>query len=91
MKKYIINEEEFNYWCNYVYDCSKKDLTSNYIWHKLNLFLKNKQPVEEIASGEVTAYGDDEAWAYIGDKNIDCLISDKYNGKNIKIYIEVVK
>ncbi len=48
-------------------------------------FVKDKKPVEEVASGEVS-FGKDDL-ALINNKHIEfCFL--KFGGKNIKIYIE---
>jgi len=52
-------------------------------------FLKSKQPIEEIASGEVFASGElYETYAEVGAYNLGEEL-EKYNGKNIKIYVQI--
>lgn len=84
--KYIIEEEEL------------KDLVSGYytfsgqpVYKWVNDFLKSKTPVEKIADGELF-YKGKKSWIRNAEyKNKADPVFKKYEGKNIKIYIEVSK
>ncbi len=58
----------------------------------VNDFIATKRPVELVGEGLLT---DDSEYVYISSnkpmQNLDDLLTDKYNNKNIKIYIEEVK
>ena len=73
------------------YILTKDDLLDlKYEVPSVKIFLKSKQPVKEIASGEVFANGElYETFAEVGAYHLGEEL-EKYNGKNIKIYVEVI-
>ena len=90
MKQYVISEEELDY----LKDCMKDDSSAISAGNDLIEEIKSKQPVEEIARGEVTVDEEDgETW--VGDPDINgtpiaCELG-KLEGKNIKVFIQEEK
>jgi hypothetical protein len=96
--KYIVSEEELS---NIVAKCMQSHSIQT-AWDTLNDFLKSKKPVEEIASGEVVTWLENEGGIgnifvnQRGKEKINLIsiadfIPQKYwkklKGKSIKIYI----
>lgn len=77
MNNYVISEEEL------------RKLVS--LQCNINLWLKDKQPIEMIASGEIF-YKGKKAWIKNPEYDSkDEAIFRKFNGKSIKIYVEEIK
>ena len=90
MKQYLISEEDLKEFANNV-KFNHPSVSSDWQTDK---FLKSKQEVVEIASGEVTVDEEDgETW--VGDPDINgtpiaCELG-KLEGKNIKVFIQEEK
>jgi hypothetical protein len=87
MTDYIVSEEELRRVAGYV-------VLDDWI----DEYINTKQPITKVAEGEVQANAhsfDGEQWCYVEDVNGELINIveeiEKYDGKNIKIYIEESK
>ena len=87
---YLIDEEELTEKIMKVFDEDGWILLEEHAEKIKDMFLKDKQPVEEIASGRVSEINLDSC--IVGKENDYVKFDDLFRylqGKNIKIYIEV--